>query len=1439
MRKQLNVKFLVGLLAAAVLLGAGLYFLYVFQVNRHAASLLARIDRAEEEGDVDRLTRYLERYLALKPDDGNALARYGLLLVRQADSPSARARALATLDEVLRRRPERDDVRRSRVPVAMEMRQFAKARDDLAVLVQASPEDGELADRLGECEQALGEPAKAAEWFSQAIDHTPTRIDAYVRLAGLLRGPLAEPERADEVMDRMIAANDQSAEAYLARGARYRQEFQSAEEAAKDVDQARVLDPNNADGLLASARLAEGAGNLDEARRRLQHGLELHPDNGPLYTTLAAVEQKAGRHSEALACLRQGLAAVSESGRHELLLGLLELRIQGGESAEAEEVLAQLRRGAPSPLLDFHEARLLVQRNQWRQAASILRRVRPQLVSSPDLGVSLSLLLAECSGRLGDADQELEAYQGAVIAGPRSSAAHVGLGAALLARGRAADATAELRLAVTARGAPASSWGLLAKALILQNLGLPAAGRKWEEVTQTLDRAAQADPASVEPTVLRAEALVAQGQVDQARKVLREARDRRPDQAPLWVAGIELEADAGKADAADALLKQAEEKMSGRVEWPLARVGLLARRGRAALPDVGREEQELKKYSPADQERLLESLAAAYLRLGEPASSERLWDRLAECRPGDLGVRLLLFDADLESGRDEEGRRLLVEMKAIEGEEGTWWRYGEAALRIARAARGEKEDLDQAAKDLADVAERRPGWSRVLVAEAEICDLRGRPDDALEKYQQAVNLGDRQPAVARRLVDLLFERQRYVEADRVIRELQQGASLPVGLGQRGVRAAFETQNHERALALARQAATDRPNEYRNHLWLGLSLWAVGRRADAEDSLRRAVQLSGAPDAWVALVQFLTATGRPADAEVAVREAEAKLPPAEAALPLAQCYESIGRQDRAEAAYQAALAVHPNSGPLLRTLAAFYLRVGQAAKAEPVLTRLIDASGEASAPDVAWGRRNLAVVRAAHGDYRALPGGAGSTGPQPPAQRSGNGRGSARSGDGVGDAPLPPAGCLLRAGGARRARQFLTADDQFLLARLHESQGQWAEADRWMETLLAADETNRPYLAYLARSKLHRKDAAGARPYLDKLEKWHPESWETTEVHARMLQAQGKGNDAVALVEERLDRRDWNLNPQPPPWPEAFSQFGRLLILSGTAPVPQSPPCTEMIALLEKVLNRRDKPEDREAVGAAAALFDDLGQFDAAERRYREYVSRSARPESVLLLAAFLGRRHRVPEALDLCERAWQTCPPGAVAAASTALLRAWPPDARQIERVKVALEAAIRKGPEAPALLLSLADLRDLQGRYEEAEALYRRVLHIDPDNVKALNNLAWLLAQRDGAVEALDLINRAIEGFGPEPPLLDTRAVVYLAAGRTESAQADLREAIAQAAEPSYSFHLARACLQAKDSEAAAEALGRARAAGFKPNALHPLERPIYPRVLAELGEE
>ena len=188
--------------------------------------------------------------------------------------------------------------------------------------------------------------------------------------------------------------------------------------------------------------------------------------------------------------------------------------------------------------------------------------------------------------------------------------------------------------------------------------------------------------------------------------------------------------------------------------------------------------------------------------------------------------------------------------------------------------------------------------------------------------------------------------------------------------------------------------------------------------------------------------------------------------------------------------------------------------------------------------------------------------------------------------------------------------------------------------------------------------------------------------------------------------------------------------------------------------------------------------------------------------------------------------------------ASLALLREAQPTAEQCACVERLLKDGLARDPKSVTLQIQLADLHDLRGQFREAEDLYRKVLRQEPDNVMALNNLAWLLAQRAGkGGEALPLINRAIDQLGPRAELLDTRAVVYLALGRSAAAVADLERATGDGPTPARYFHLARALQMAKKSKEARKALAKAKQAGLEVKRLHPVERVAYDQITRELG--
>ena len=1345
--RTLNLRFLAVLGLAGLTLGTGAFGLHRLQVRRAAGALLREARRAETQGRLDRAETLMGRYLALKPDDPEALAWLGLILDTRAQTPAARSRAYTVLERALRGGPSRSDVRRRLAAAALDLERPADARTHLNVLLRMSPGDANLENMMGLCFEAEGDAERAAEWYELARRHDPRRLDAARHLAAVLRDRLHAPERADRVIDAMIEANPKSYRARLDRAA-YRTRNQLAG-AGDDLKQARALAPDEPEVLLATARSARVPAEVEAARDGLSRGLARRPGDVAMIQALAELDLTAGDTGAAIDALRRGVAAAPDV--NELRWALASLLAQRGATVELAEQTARLREGRyTSEALAFLEAALSFNQGDWRAARAKLRAVEPTLEPWPALRGRANDLLGQCLARLEGDDLALPVFRRAVNLDPESTHARLALAALLASRGKT-DQAAELYRGLIAKTPEARL--PLARILLVRNLDRPEAERSWAEVDRLVEEATAATGSShAEPALLRAEALVARSKPDAARRVLEALRDRDPKQVEPWLALSALAAREATPDAALAVLDAARRAAGDAFPLRLERIRLLARRDGAKAADaLACEATEAEALPAADRLTVLRALGAEFLRNGDATRAARLWTEVAAARPDDADLRLALLDLAVQADDAAALGRLVDELKHRDGEKGTRGRYAEARLLIWKGNKGERAALD-AGRAL--LAAERPDWPLVPLARAEAEERAGRPERALAHYLRAIELGERRPSLLERAARLLFASRRHDEAEQLLRKLP--ASTPLTEERLRLTTGLAVRHHDdaRARTLARQAVAARPGDYRELLWLAQVLWATGQRDEAREPLRKAAEIApNVPETWVSLVRYLVRTGRTAEAEAALARAESTNP--KQAKGLAECHEALGHAARAESLYQAARKAAPNDVSVRRALALFLIRAGRFPDAEARLREILGAPG-ATVEETDWARRALAMILTLESDPSrvrealALLGGEGQGGGlQPPEDASS-------------DDLRAWARVLVALKGGRPTREAirvlerlaehepLTDGDRLLLAQLHEANRDWPKARALWHGLASSQPTNPVPLARLAAGLIRNGQAEEARPVVARLEAVAPRAFGTVALKARLLTALGHPSEAVALV----------------------------------AAIPKE---------------HRD---------GAAALLEELGRPVEAEAAYREAAESSGRSEALLSFAGFLGRRDRPGEALDLCERAWAGGRPEAVARASVGVLDAPSASGAEIARVGLRLERALDAQPDAAPLLVALASVRERQGRFAEAEALDRQAIARNGRDGVALNNLAWLMALRNGDhAAALGLIDRAIDLLGPDPELLDTRAVVRLAAGRDDRAADDLNEAVAASPSATKYYHLALVRLRGGTKDQALDA--------------------------------
>ncbi|HEV3115488.1 MAG TPA: tetratricopeptide repeat protein, partial [Gemmataceae bacterium] len=765
--------------------------------------------------------------------------------------------------------------------------------------------------------------------------------------------------------------------------------------------------------------------------------------------------------------------------------------------------------------------------------------------------------------------------------------------------------------------------------------------------------------------------------------------------------------------------------------------------------------------------------------------AERLWRDAVTWQPDNLSLWSRLLEASLRTGAEASQSRYLDEIRRIEGPGGPLGHFGEGSRLMEMARRGNRKLLVQAHTEFAEAARQQPGWPRVALRQAELDELEVKPQQALEHYCRAIDCGERRPSVLRRTVQLLYERHNYVQVDAVLRKLQEQAPLSNDLQRMAAEISLQNLDPDQAVAQAHQAVTAESKDYRDHMWLGHMLSALGHKAEAERSFRRAIELAQqVPAPWIALVRCQISAGQRDAAEKTLHEAQAKLPAGQAALPLAHGYAAIGRMDRAEEQIQAALSTKPADPTLLAAVGLFYLHGGQPQKGVPFLRQILDPRLHAPQDTLAWARRNLAVTLVSTGgNYAQFR--------EALAMLDENSR---QHQDSPEDQRARASVLATRPGHRREAidlyedlrqRFSLSHLEEFSLARLYEAEHDWPRAREGMLKVVSAESNNPRYLAPYVRSLLSHGLADEAKDWLARLEQLQAASPDAIALKARMLAVRGQPADVLRLLNTYTDEK--LANPR-----EAAARM-------------------RLAALVLDELS--------EAPSSFAKLLS-----SEADKLYQRYASQANDPTSLLLYVRFLARQRRVGDALEVCERALQTHPAAAVMHAAMVVLHAGSAKQEHCLRVERWLTAALEKSPTA-GMLIQLAELRALQGRYPDAEELYRRVIAHDPRNIVALNNLAYLLAfEENRGAEALDMIERAVTLAGASAELLDTRGVAFVAAGQPAAALKDLEEAISEAPTGALYFHLAWAHQQAGQLAAAATALQTAENVGLQP--LHPLDR-------------
>jgi len=1431
------------------------------QLQGFAASHLERVVRDDSSRKEARRTlvdllmftrhhsqaqKHLEAMCEEEPENGELLRLYAQCQLSAADWESA----TATLMRATEKAP--DDIESYELLVRFTLSRTdrgsreSREREAMAILdkmVEANPDLAKAYTTRGEFLFELGKAEEAKKDVQKARELAPK--DPEVLILGI-HSALAEKD---------------------------------VEAARRDAEQLVEVDPKQPMGYDWCSRIAAASGDLDGAIGWLDKGLAS--------TTDAPASQFGLSLAKAELLLGSGRAAEAEA----LIAKLREMARTSYHLARVRYVQAQLdyRNKSWRKALDEFEAA--------RPALEASRDARRQLAEGYVMAADCHRRLDDPER----AQEALERARelGFVSAASQQPMVKV---AALAQRGRTDEAIEECRKVLAAEDAPPEARLVLAGLLVQRTLRVEEASKRdWTEADEAIQRAAEALPGDPRVVQLKAQALQSQDRAADAEKALRDAASASlpewkrwtellksvtaaPDDAQAAAALDKAIQEWGKEEkdltqakelvekgdrprAVDALLRARDsqsgyfdlitalaqmiggvkdwEKLSGLLDEAEAQAGddprlrmlraqlYVSRDGKKAIEALKGLEQGIESFPKSQRMSLQNSLSRAAELAGDYAGALRLREAIALETPEDLTEQTRTFDLAAQAKDRAAMARAMERIEKIEGQ-GPWWHLCQAK-EVLVPKEGAKPDYKKALEHLATAIRLRPRWDVPHILAGEIHLRMNDAEAATKSYREAVALGASNATLLTRLELLLRQQGQTEEANVILARLerQNAAITPSSRFARGLES-LQGNRAEEGLADIQQATEDQrvraadSDDFRQHLQLAQYLVILSRLdkkrgqtaeaeknvAEAKAALRRAIELApGELDPWQGLVSLTHAEGTAEDVQAVLDDARGKVPEEKRALILGRCLEMLGRFAEAEDQYKAFAEAAKPDDSAAQQLARFYFvaalrSTGEASRAfaekrDSLLGQMIDGKVAAPPKDVLWARLVLAetlLTRRGYANRNAalkVLDEALAADPQSATARRLKAKALAQHGSG-----------RDRKEARRLFEELLKGQqsepgDRFDLAKLLVLDGDWTAATREIRTLLATPKVAPEWLQFYIHQLIEHNELVEAESNLRVLDRLNPGVLANMVLRAELLSRRGDHDEALKTLTAFVEDS------------KAGSEDRVKRLAQGF-----------MVA--EDLASRLTGAErDAAAAKYLAAAEDWLAKV------VRDY------PRYQLEMVAFLGRRGRYDEALELAETAWTKGQPVEVATRVAGLAVSGEGDLtpQQMERIESILTAAIEKHGQQVPLLLGLADLRNIQKRYDDAEKLFREVLKREPDNYLAMNNLAVYLALRKIRVdEAIQLLDKAIEIAGPLPALCDSRATAYTAAGRWKEALEDLDLAISEEPTAVRYFHKALALVAGDQKEEAAKAFRQALDRGLSVDQLPPLERPAFRELQEEL---
>jgi len=1148
---------------------------------------------------------------------------------------------------------------------------------------------------------------KASVELKTICTENPDQILAYEMLGQLTeQHPELFQESAIYWYDEAVKNNPSSALAYLIRADYYRRN-RNKSQALIDMSRAERQDLSDSVVRLRLAREFISLGALDRAERHLEEVQASIPEDQRLWQTMAQLTMMLKSQEKMLTTAENGLKALSSQPWDFMPLAA-ELFIHSGELERAADCISKLRQEDIAPaIIPYLEGLIAVEKGEISEAVKYWQR-------SIELGnesVQVKLAIASALSNLGDTQSALNQLRNLVSEKPDSFDGHLAL-AKLLAQ--ISDWTEAQRHAIKAQElAPENPEPalLLIQARLqmrpqVQNTDIEDE-QFWQDIEEQFSELDRTASESLEVSLLKLQIEMQKGNYENAQELVTLLKQDYPSQIRIILAEAELLAAQDKIDEAIDLLNQIVEKFPDTVGPIRFLAVLLDRQDEKEKCEAVILEALGRIDNPVIQRDLTLLLTTFYTRWDQRDKVYPQLQKISAKFPNDIPLKRQLLTCQEVLNEPEKAQQIVDNIKSIEGDEGWQWRYEQA--KIWYLSDSFKNRYSQIVSLLQENLLINPNdlESRVLLARTY--DKADELQLAIVTYREALNRSPNNIQIVTMLISALYKAREFDQAEELLSRTSQQKVDNVQLQKLQLQNFLRLGELDSASNVLQDLLSNEPDNQGASLALALLKMQQNQFDDSDALLTQLkTQDSNSLVITAAQIQLNIRRDKPEEALRVCNEFVSNQENASAYILRSRTYAALNQSDKAKEDLERAIALEPDNVEVWVSRSDFYRSMGRQEEAVTDIRKALSLEPE----DLQIQKRTITLLL--------------STG-QPASIQEASALLAKAMESNPDDTELQflKANSLLIEGSApaiesaNRILQEIT-DNQpeisrawLMLGEIMLRQGQPGKAIDIALRGLSYTPNDRALLLLKARAEIGRSPILGLTT-LKALYELDPNNVETALflAHTHIMVEEPK--KAVDIIRKLL------ITCSPSDTRQCNIALAIALYKQGSK--------TEAQQIFDSLLE--DEPDDSTPFLAYMQLLEEDKLWDELKLRTDNWYNKH--PNDLATITAI---------ARDLVS-------------------------VEDVQAKKIAegfLQNVLQNNSNHIQAINSLAILMEMTGRYEQSVKLYKKIIELQPQNVVAINNLAWIMCERQSQhQQALQLAQKGLQLAPDYADLIDTRGMIY-----------------------------------------------------------------------------